>query len=619
MKAVIIDTETNALEGYTKCWVAVCRDAADNSISIFRNIHDGDNARALSRHLQEYSHIVGHNLIGFDCSVLDHFDVSYPSGLVDTLVVGRLLNYNQEGGHSLDAYGERQGVKKSKFSDFSQWSQELEDRCIVDTEITRNLYVYKFGKYLADPDWQPAIELEHKTALLCQSLSLNGFGFDIEQAKVLREEIKGKVDKLLVQFSIDFPPKPRLIREIQPKATKHGTLHAKDFRWFTGTDLSQFSPESPFSLIEYEPFNPSSPSQVVERLNAAGWKPTEKTKSHIKAERDGDTQKLEEYRVYGWRVCEENLQTLPETAPDSAKQLAEYLLLSSRLGDLEEWIQLYNETTRSIHGRFNPIGSWSHRKSHQKPNMANIPALRDRKGREQPYGAQFRSLFVSRQRRVLVGCDAEGIQLRVFAHYCNDQRLIEAIVNGVKEEGTDIHTLNMKVLGDNICNSREVAKTYIYALLLGAGKAKQAAILNTDPRAAAAGLDRILKYYPGWMGLKKSVIPKDGQRGYFIGLDGRKVIHPGEHYVLAGYLQNGESVIMKKACLFWHDVLNRMKIPFWFVNDVHDEWVTETYQEYAETVGRIQADSIRIIGEQLKLNCPLAGKSRIGKTWRDVH
>ena len=79
----------------------------------------------------------------------------------------------------------------------------------------------------------------------------------------------------------------------------------------------------------------------------------------------------------------------------------------------------------------------------------------------------------------------------------------------------------------------------------GCRKAKQAGILSCSPKEAADGLNRILKYLPRLGELKKTVIPKDGERGYFVGLDGRKVIHPGEHYVLAGYLQNGESVIMK--------------------------------------------------------------------------
>ncbi|MTV59284.1 hypothetical protein GM547_14685, partial [Streptococcus pneumoniae] len=73
--------------------------------------------------------------------------------------------------------------------------------------------------------------------------------------------------------------------------------------------------------------------------------------------------------------------------------------------------------------------------------------------------------------RVLVGCDADGIQLRLFAHFTQDDKLIQSIVSGKKEEGTDIHSLNKQVLNTTysnreLCASREVAKTYIYAVLL---------------------------------------------------------------------------------------------------------------------------------------------------------
>jgi DNA polymerase-1 len=302
----------------------------------------------------------------------------------------------------------------------------------------------------------------------------------------------------------------------------------------------------------------------------------------------------------------------------AAKSLAKYLLLSSRLGDLEEWINLYNPETGRIHGTFNGIGSWTYRKSHQRPNMANIPALVNRSGRPQPYGEAFRSLWTAGDGRVLVGCDAEGIQLRLFAHFCNDRKLIEAITQGRKEDKTDIHSLNMQVLNP-ICNTREVAKTYIYALLLGAGKGKQAQILSCSPKEAEAGLNRILQFYPGWKELKETRLKKDAEVGYFEGLDGRLVMFPAAHYILAGYLQNGESVVMKMASVLWTTELDRLGIPYSFVNDVHDEWQTETLPEYAEKVGELQADSIRRIGEELGLNCPLAGKYVIWKNWKETH
>lgn len=617
MKTVILDAETDALHNYKKCWVVVCRDLDTDEVATFRHIHEAKNAEALTRYLERYSCIVGHNLIGFDCGVLQKFNVKYTSQLIDTLILSRLLNYNQEGGHSLEAWGKRFGFPKDTFSDFSQWSPELEARCVVDTLLTKRLY-NTFSKYLKNPRWKKPIELEHKVATLCNTLSTNGFTFNIQLAKELHKELASTVNTLKEEFHKVFPPKSILLREITPSITKSGTLHAKDFKWLETKDLSPYSAGCPFSLFEYEPFNPNSPKQVVSRLNEAGWKPTERTKSYVEAERRRDVEALKKLKETAWKISEENLATLPETAPEAAKKLASYLLLSSRLGDLEEWINLYNPETGRIHGTFNGIGSWTHRKSHQRPNMANIPALVNRSGRPQPYGAAFRSLWTAGHGQVLVGCDAEGIQLRLFAHFCNDRKLIEAITQGRKEDKTDIHSLNMQVLNP-ICNTREVAKTYIYALLLGAGKGKQAQILSCSPKEAEAGLNRILQFYPGWKELKETRLKKDAEVGYFEGLDGRLVMFPAAHYILAGYLQNGESVVMKMASVLWTTELDKLEIPYKFVNDVHDEWQTETLPEYADFVGQLQADSIRRVGEELGLNCPLAGKYVVGKNWKETH
>jgi DNA polymerase I len=632
MRTVVFDTETNGIRDYTKFHVGVFKDVKTQEVFIFRRVHE--NPDELLAFLKTVSYVIGHNL-NYDLAVIKHFTgldlwhLVTSGNATDTLVVSRLVNYNQPGGHSLEAWGSRFGSAKSLFSDFSEWSQELEDRCIQDTLLTERLY-NTLRVYLEDTLWKPSITLEHLTNNLCRVLEETGFCFDKGKAEELRDELQIKVDHLLFLFNSVFPPKFVSDRVIEPKLTKAGSLNSKDFRWIKDEvrDLSPYHADSPFTLGSWVPFNPSSPSQVVERLNKAGWKPFDKTKGHIEAERNRgrgskearrlNAEALEHYRVYGWKVSEENLETLSEDAPDDAKRLAEYLLLKSRLDDLKEWIALYNEKTGRIHGNFNHIGSWTGRKSHSRPNMANIPALVNRKGNPQPYGKEFRSLWTAAPRRVLVGCDAEGIQLRLFAHYCNDPKLIKAIEEGNKDEKTDIHSLNKAVL-DTICSTREVAKTYIYALLLGAGKQKQAQILNCSTSEAEEGLNRIIEFYPGWKELKETTLVRDAERGYFVGLDGRRVLFPSAHKILAGYLQNGESVVMKKACLYWTEAQTKIGIPFWQVNDVHDEWQTETLPNYADMVAYIQADSIRIIGEQLKLRCKLQGKSVIGLNWKETH
>jgi DNA polymerase-1 len=216
----------------------------------------------------------------------------------------------------------------------------------------------------------------------------------------------------------------------------------------------------------------------------------------------------------------------------------------------------------------------------------------------------------------LVGVDAEGIQLRVLAHYMNDESFTFAVTSGNKDDGTDPHTLNKIAFGDP-CRARADAKTFIYAWLLGAGVGKVAQILGCSGRDAKIAVEDFVAFYPGLKDLKEGLIPSDAGRGYFEGFDGRLVRIVGEdqsskeHFCLAGYLQNGEVVTMKRAKQIWYPRLVSEGIPFKLVNFVHDEWQTEVPDRAtAEYVATVQKESIRLAGEQLNLRCPMSGSLR---------
>ena len=750
---VVVDIETEGLIDPQKIWVCVLKEIDTNKTHVFRNLHE--NPRDFTEFSKGVTAWVGHNVISFDLPVLRKITgLSVdPKTVVDTIVVSRLLNYGIEGGHGLEAWGQRLGCKKSNFKDFSRWSQELEDYCIQDTAVTLKLF-QKFKPYVYSPDWRDALRLEHDIAWICRDMQDNGFAFDIEKAKNLYREIDQRVVALDEELVGAFAPRIVELRTVTPRATKHGTISRVDFRWLDVPDLSPYSIGSSFTLIEFEPFNPGSPKQIVERLNSAGWKPFEKTKGHLEAERelrwckDKDRRKvledkLKDYQVYGWKVSENNLSTLPtvehledwynhcrikipqhvlnsikdiisttqnaneplhenitietksiietnsydvitglvsktiaECFPNStdaakfvettshlwlitvtpqdayvdcsvpcatgiwagsnvtenlrlaissrkaAQKLVERLLLASRRSTLQTWITAFREPSGRIHGNFNHIGAWTQRMSHSDPNMANVPSG------ETPYAHEMRSLWTVPKGRLLVGVDADGIQLRILAHYMNDPVFTEALVRGDKEAGTDAHTLNQNALGRNICRTRDDAKTFIYAWLLGAGIGKIAQILGCSYEEAKVACENFLESYPGLYTLKNKVIPKDAQKGYFKGLDKRLVLCDNEHLMLAGYLQCGESIVMKKANVLWRHKLDKERIPYWQVNYVHDEWQTETIDDFelAKYIAEVQADAIREVGEELKLNCPLAGsiinsskQLSIGLTWNETH
>jgi len=331
------------------------------------------------------------------------------------------------------------------------------------------------------------------------------------------------------------------------------------------------------------------------------------------------------FAVYGWTLSEANLSTLPETAPTGGKRLAEWLTLEGRRSSLTEWLGHVREDSR-IHGRFTHIGAWTGRMSHSNPNQANISAafhgdpktpVEEVKAK---YDGQFRELWCVPEGSYLVGTDAEGIQLRVLAHLMNSEEYVHAIVSGKKEDETDIHNLNKKALGMSHI-TRDMAKTFIYAFLLGAGTAKIAQILKVKQKEATQAVDNFMDSIQGLSDLKKKRIPEIARRGWFKGLDGRRVKVPNEHKTLAGMLQNGESVIMKHSAIQWVRQAKHEGIDFKLVTWPHDEWQTEVSgtKDTAEYLGSMQRQSIVDTGEKFSMVCPLAGSTDIGYNWKDTH
>jgi len=386
-------------------------------------------------------------------------------------------------------------------------------------------------------------------------------------------------------------------------------------------------------------FNPGSTKDRIDKLWECGWQPTMKTKTHIKFSRAqvGEMwgkskltpelyqEKKEKFGKYGWVVNEENLQTLPESAPEGASLLAEWLTLEGRRSALQTWLQCVSEDSR-IHGKFWFIGAWTHRMSHSDPNQANIsspfhgePSNAVEQVKSE-YDADMRSCWCVDDGVTLVGTDADGIQLRILAHYLKNDDYVHAIVEGNKDEGTDIHNLNRKALAlDHIV--RDDAKTFIYAWLLGAQTARVAYILRSTHKQASHAMSSFVENTKGLSSLKNGLIKRDAKLGFFQGLDGRKVKCNSEHLMLAGYLQNGESIIMKRANRLWREWADKERIEYGQVDFVHDEWVTECYGslDMCERLAYIQQESITQVGKDLNLYCPLKGTSDIGYSWLEVH
>jgi len=613
---VILDIEANGLRP-DKIWCIVAQDIETNEFYRFDKVWL--DPREFQNFAGKVKQWVGHNFLGYDRIWLNSLLLSaspiLPENCIDTLVVSRLINFARPGGHGLESWGVEFGIVKPSQEQWDEYDPKMLYRCEQDVRINRQLYD-RFQKYIDSSKWQLALKIEHSTADFCRRLEENGFPFDLKAAEELRDTWSTELQEITDRLQHDFPPRYEAIREITPVLTKAGKLHSKDFRWYEGDPNGGcFSCGGTFSLVRRVDFDPASKQKVIDRLWEHGWKPYNKTEGHKdylrKPKRERDPDRLSHFQRYGYKLDKQNLDTLPEVAPASAKGLVRWLELTGLLNQLKGWIELYDAKTSRIHGRFHSIGAWSHRCSHSNPNMANAST--------EP---SVRKLWVSEPGSVLVGCDAAGIQLRILAHYMDDERFTNALVAGKKEDGTDPHTLNANALGE-VClrhtDPRDRAKTFIYAWLLGAANGKIGEILECSPGQAGEAVDRFIASYPGLDRLKRYVIPDAARRGYFEGLDGRYVRQDQERLIISGFLQNGEAIVMKLSRMLWEDEIRKKGIWYQPVNFVHDEWQTLIHKDNAEYLGEVQARSIERAGIILKTRCPLAGEARIGRTWFDTH
>lgn len=545
MSTVYLDIETTL--DHQTIWCAVTK--CDGAISV----HTGpDSLRSV---LNDATQIIGHNLIGFDCRVLDSvWDVRIPrDSVVDTLYLSRLYNPSQEGGHSLRSWGERLGGQgKIDFTDYDGGlSQEMIDYCIQDVELTEHVHLWLDLNMHNEGFSQQSIDLEHKVGWICAEQERNGFKLDVPYAQKLSGDLMFEMNNIEAEMQRLFPP---IVEE----------------RWSekTGKRLKDKVTE----------FNPASRKQIAERLTSVGVKFTKKTEK-------------------GNIIVDEKV--LEGINRPEAKAIARYMMLQKRVSQIDSWLKAVKGDR--VHGRVITNGAVTGRMTHQSPNMAQVPAV------SAPFGTECRSCWTVDEGNKLVGIDASGLELRMLAHYMDDEEYTNEILNG------DIHSTNQRSAG---LQTRDLAKTFIYAFLYGAGDAKIGSIVGGNSNTGRQLKDRFLSNTPALERLRRDIDSKAG-RGYLDALDGRKLRVRSEHAALNTLLQGAGAIVMKQALVILSDKLRN--IPHRFVANVHDEWQIETTEYYAETVGRIGVRSIRIAGEMLGLRCPLTGEYKVGNNWAETH
>ena len=535
--------------------------------------------------------LVGHNIIGFDIPVLRRITgMDWSFNLRDTLVLSRLHNPSLDGGHSLRSWGVRLGNYKDDYQGgWEQYSHEMLEYCKQDVRVTKNLY-----QHLSDQD-EEAIDIEHQTAEIIKTQTDNGMILNEERAYELLAEMKEKVLDIEDEVHERFKPLPVWVELVHPKdkmKNKDGTISK---RYQAQLDKGAHFNDCDWGYFEYPEFNLGSRQQIAKYLQHFGWKP--------KAFTDKGNVIVDEKILKSVRIPE-------------AQLIVDYLTITKRVAMVKSWVEAINEDTGRIHGNVNSCGAVTGRMTHSKPNCAQVPATRhDKKtgevlwGFAGGYGADCRDLWTVPKGYKLVGCDASGLELRMLAHYMNDDKYTNEILTG------DIHTANQKSAG---LQTRDQAKTFIYAFLYGAGDAKIGEVSG-----GGAGHGRRLKknFLDNTPALKllREKVTQSSEKGWVTGLDGRKLHIRSQHSALNTLLQSAGAVIMKKALVLLDTYATQYKIDYKFVLNVHDEFQCEVRNDQADFFGGLAVGAIVQAGKSFKLNCPLDGEYKVGETWQQTH
>ena len=199
----------------------------------------------------------------------------------------------------------------------------------------------------------------------------------------------------------------------------------------------------------------------------------------------------------------------------------------------------------------------------------------------------------------------------MLAHYMNDKEYTNEVING------DIHTANKVAAG---LETRDAAKTFIYAFIYGAGSKKIGSIIGGSERDGERVKEKFLRATPSLRNLREKVdaVAKSNRR-WLKGLDGRKIIIRHPHAALNSLLQGAGAIVMKVALTLLEQYVINKRIKAYPVVNVHDEFQYEVEEGKAEEFGRLAVQSIIDAGKKLKLRCDLNGEYRIGNNWAETH
>lgn len=285
----------------------------------------------------------------------------------------------------------------------------------------------------------------------------------------------------------------------------------------------------------------------------------------------------------------------------------------------EALVKQANPETHRVHTSYHQALTATGRLSSTDPNLQNIP-IREEIGR------QIRKAFIAPQGRVLLAADYSQIELRLMAHFSQDDALVDAFQNG-----QDVHRRTAsEVLGvalENVTSDqRRQAKAVNFGLLYGMSEFGLIRQLGFTREESQNYIKQYFHRYPGIYEYMQRTRQVALEQGFVETITGRRLYTPdidarnmmvrkgAERAAINAPLQGSAAEIIKMAMIEVNKILPQDQAKL--LLQVHDELVFEVDEAIAD---QLAAQIKDVMQKVVTLSVPLVVEVGQGKNWGEAH
>lgn len=283
--------------------------------------------------------------------------------------------------------------------------------------------------------------------------------------------------------------------------------------------------------------------------------------------------------------------------------------------------ELINPETGRVHTSYNQTITATGRLSSSNPNLQNIP-IRTEEGRK------VRRTFIPEEGWTFVAMDYSQIELRLLAHYSDDEILIDAF-----NKDEDIHTRTaaevFQALPVMITNElRQQAKVINFGIMYGMGPFSLSKALKISQKMAKTYIDNYFKRYSGVKRFIDATIETARETLRTSTELGRIRLLPdinsknanirgfAERTAVNTKIQGTAADLIKLAMIRADAAISEKGLRSKMLLSVHDEIVFEVPPEELET---IQKTGREIMENIWSFKVPLKVNVATGKDWAEAH